>query len=144
MRKCLPYFVTLQLLLVFQGCSEIQALDSEQRVQNAEQHVIEELKNSVDEGQPIESHEALADKLNLPMSRAEAIIVGDRAPGLFAQRIASSKLDFICAGDVCICTGDLDCNDMFEGPCNDPTSNGVCFEFPGGGVVCMCNPRFMQ
>lgn len=45
------------------------------------------------------------------------------------------RLGFECSGPICMCSGDPDCNDLFEtGLCGD----AICFETAGGGVVCLC------
>jgi hypothetical protein len=47
----------------------------------------------------------------------------------------AGRLGFTCGGFGCICSGDPDCNDMFEtGICGD----AMCFEDAAGGVVCIC------
>ena len=48
---------------------------------------------------------------------------------------ASRGAGFVCDGNLCLCTGDDDCNDMFgSGFCGD----GICFETGDGSVVCLC------
>lgn len=140
-RKYFPFLIVLSILASSQGCSQFRQKNAKQSVQNAEQRVLEELRKSVGAGVSIENSKELAEKLKISMKRANGITIGDQALGLFAGRLNFGSLDWMCGGNVCICSGDDDCNDLFSGPCSDITSNGVCFEFPGGGVVCMCNPR---
>jgi hypothetical protein len=48
----------------------------------------------------------------------------------------ASSLSFVCGTFVCSCSGDDDCNDMFDsGVCG---GDAVCYEEGGGAVNCYC------
>lgn len=143
-RKTLPIFAAFPLVILLQACDTGNDVGTEQSVLNAEVRLLAEIREAAKNVKPIDTHEALADMLDIPLERAQSIVVGSQGPQLFSQRLASNRLDWICSGGACVCTGDPDCNDMFETVCSSSESNGVCFEFPGGGVVCMCTPRFAQ
>ena len=49
---------------------------------------------------------------------------------------AGSDTQFACDDLLCICDGDQDCNDMFEGDACGPTA--MCFGDGAGGVWCVC------
>ena len=58
-----------------------------------------------------------------------------RAIGMALGAGSGGRLGFACGPWGCVCSGDVDCNDMFSsGICGD----GICFEDGSGGVVCIC------
>jgi hypothetical protein len=48
----------------------------------------------------------------------------------------AGRTGFTCGGPFCACAGDLDCNDLFTTGLCGPAA--ICFEQPGGGVLCIC------
>jgi hypothetical protein len=47
-----------------------------------------------------------------------------------------ASLGFTCGRGGCVCSGDMDCNDMFTTNVCGP--NAVCFNL-GGQVICVCS-----
>lgn len=123
--------VLFLVFIVFQGCSP-----SEQ--QNTEIRLMEELRQTVDQGTAIRSHDELAGKLAIPRERVQAITVGPSAQTQLAGGLKGVTLAYICSETSCTCSGDLDCNDMFTTVCSDPKTDGVCIETTGGQVTCSC------
>jgi hypothetical protein len=64
-----------------------------------------------------------------------AQIVSNRTASGVRARLARQGLGFSCGGLGCVCSGDVDCNDMFSTNVCGP--NATCFE-SGGQVICVC------
>lgn len=80
--------------------------------------------------------EALSTRLNIPVDRVENLTDGD-----VDRSLIDVANGFLCAPGVCICDGDLDCNDMFSNVCRSPTTGGECYD----NGICVCFPqRFSQ
>ena len=124
---CLAMFLTL---LALQGCENPEQ-------QSAEVQFMEELRQSVDQGKAIANHDDLAEKLAIPRSRVQAIVVGPGAKTRLAGQLGGATLGYVCTDTSCTCTGDTDCNDMYTSVCKDPKTNGVCID-TGGRVTCSC------
>ncbi|MEH6726876.1 MAG: hypothetical protein V7703_12010 [Hyphomicrobiales bacterium] len=88
----------------------------------------------------VRSNSSLIKSLNrVPKSRVKRITTGARGMRNVNRVIGSSK--FVgCSGDLCICTGDKDCNDLFSGKCSSPSSGGSCAG-SGSGTICYCTPK---
>ncbi len=88
----------------------------------------------------VKSNSALIQSLNrVPKSRVNRITAGARGMRNVKRIVGSSN--FVgCSGDLCICTGDKDCNDLFSGKCSSPSSGGSCAG-SGSSTICYCNPK---
>ncbi|SOE19026.1 hypothetical protein SAMN05877838_3976 [Hoeflea halophila] len=88
----------------------------------------------------VKSSNSLIRSLNrVPRSRVKSIMAGKRGMRDVNRVIGSSK--FIgCEGNLCICTGDKDCNDLFSGKCSSPSSGGSCAG-SGSSTICYCTPK---
>jgi hypothetical protein len=88
----------------------------------------------------VKSSNSLIRSLNrVPQSRVKRITTGARGMRNVNRVIGSSNL-VGCSGDLCICTGDKDCNDLFSGKCSSPSSGGSCAG-SGSTTICYCNPK---
>lgn len=89
----------------------------------------------------IKSHRALSRSLrSVSRSRLNSITAGNRGRLMLGRVIGANN--FIgCSGDLCICTGDRDCNDLFSGQCKSPSSGGACAG-SGASTICYCTPKF--
>ena len=79
-------YLFVSLLAVTQGCSQL-AITSAESADDAEKRVVELIRRASEDGVPIHNSEELVRKLGITNNRADAIIVGDRAPALFGQRL---------------------------------------------------------
>ncbi len=88
----------------------------------------------------VKSSKSLIRSLNrVPKSRLKHITAGARGMRDVSSVVGSSK--FIgCEGNLCICTGDKDCNDLFSGKCKSPSSGGSCAG-SGSSTICYCTPK---
>lgn len=88
----------------------------------------------------VKSSNSLIRSLNrVPKNRVKRITTGVRGMRNVNRVVGSSK--FIgCSGDLCICTGDKDCNELFSGKCSSPSSGGSCAG-SGSGTICYCTPK---
>lgn len=109
----------------------------------AEQLLLEELNQSVADIKEIEDHDTLADSLKIRKDRANAILIGAQGRNTVLNTIKSHTLNYSCSFNICACSGDIDCNDMFTGACRSPTTNGSC-SGSGSSTRCTCNPRALQ
>lgn len=98
---------------------------------------IDDVRVSVAAGEELPDHDALAERLDIPRSRLSAITVGAGSKAKLTGLLSGARLDYICTEASCTCTGDSDCNDMYETVCSDPKTNGVCIE-TGTTVTCSC------
>lgn len=86
------------------------------------------------------SSNSLAQSLNrVPKSRMKTITAGSRGMRNVKRVVGTSNFKG-CDGNLCICTGDKDCNDLFSGECSSPSSGGSCAG-SGSSTICICNPK---
>ena len=86
---------------------------------------------------PLTDQAQLATRLNLSPERIRSFQNTSARPNVGG----TLRLSYDCVeNDYCICYGDADCNDMFSGPCRDPSTGGRCYT-NGDRVICTCIPK---
>lgn len=108
-------------------------------VASASQKLTDALSASMRTGTPLTDKAQLADRLHLSIDRVK---VFDTGIGEGTGRPTTGTAGIIvCEGGThCICHGDSECNDMFEGVCRDPKTGGKCWTDSSGAVTCDCYP----
>lgn len=132
-------FIVFACSVALPGCNRPDA--PQERLEAAQAAAFDAMAALAEQGKPLAAPNELAERLGIAPERARAIDAGPSAPGLAAQAVREARNNFKgCSGSICICTGDDDCNDVFSNACRDASSDGKCFELPGGGVICFCTP----
>ncbi len=84
-------------------------------------------------------------RLNLSKKRTNAIRIGRQGRRQVDAHLGKSgklvtavdQAASICVGGVCVCSGDVSCNEMFSTVCSGESSGGAC---SGEPPVCVCTP----
>lgn len=73
--------------------------------------------------------------IGLSPQRANAIA----RSGALGSRVSSALGNgYLCSPEKCICSGDVDCNDMFTKACPQPTPGDRCWT-SGSSTICTCD-----
>lgn len=121
------------VVAVLQSCA---GKDSPKKIRFGDE--LTDLRQRSSVAAPIDSHEELARRVRIDISRAEAIDVGEVGKERLHAELAKPLLK-ICDQDICVCTGDADCNSVFSRECRDPKTNGACSD-SAGVTICFCRP----